>query len=1544
MSGLPARNNLNRKKRPRARISLAGVNVVAPPEQGFQRQVENNDVSSPTVASLPPPGIPLEEGLGLNLSFDREPSWENLAKAAEESSSEKKNPDKTRTSSIEADPHVVNSATKSRSDAELSEIFTEFRSLETQLPGTSAPSERDSAVANSPPPSVTPEEEEMVLNDDLRMEEEELMQQLDDEITRAEEGEILAELEQEIEREEAIANEQRITARTAQASTSPGRRPAMLSNNNTIRKEWDLPGFVEDMGNDLTKKEFDDFLAFFRQSEKVRDSDKAEQLHADLEFCNDSTRHKTKLLAKGEASLVAQLEMASKSWAAYRTDMNEVRRVLMDGDSVLFDFLIYDTDTCGLIFDTCEWGYRDTDNRKGVPVRISKSLGGPLHDLFGQALGNSAVAVISTDRNGSLKSAIELKELLDEVHEKKDSCIGLTFCLSADIDLSLVPRMLPKLRWLRLCSTDGKLKEHLREGSEVLEIAASNAVYTTAIPSSPPTSIDEIERAKRSIMRRMSSVEVDIWVDLTFNLGAGCLPPQLGNEYIWLHMFQPGGQMSRLLGKDIGVSGAVLLAIDGVATKTWAQFERIRERPGPRKLFVLTLVFFDGVNLKDINRNKIDRPPRRRNGELYPLLIPQENILLECPPADSAFTSALPSLPINLSQNELNQTCEGMLKNRRSIVVEFWVPTIVSLGAKVFPGKEHAFLELLPDGILAQLLGKEYGDFGMMLLEMNGARIKDAKEFRVHQVKCASEKYRLKLLCFDGVDLSGVDRHHLAAPPRRRSGEKYPLHWGRKAILEWGPSTFPKTSGSTEELPSCSRNLTDDVIAKIRENRRSVRLKLRLPSTGQLGATLSFGYSGGWLRVDNETANAEGGGSGFLSEVLGKSFHADVLLVESVNDFKINSTDEFRKQRHSQFPDDFVVSVLTFDDVDLSSLDCTKLVACPRRQNGERYPLHTHKQDDPRTLSSGLDMTKFTSHGIIDADTHSREAPVAPLVNAKSTLNRSEGAKKKISMCIPRKVMEKDGTSIILNKRSFDRDFYQSIFLKKVKQKHMDSLLKGFSFNLQIQDTGTKPGSSYAVVAEGDATLVDFWKTNLKSWALSIKKTPPVSSCLPQNAINEVSKPKKGAEGLENLIDAPAKGKHDADDAFSPRGLIKTSDIPESEPSTEVDNEKVINKIVQNARSVRLKFHVPSKDALGASIHFYSGNAFLNNFKEGGALSLLLGKAYQGDGVVLEYVNGMKVQTLAQFKDERKNCFEKSRDLELWVLCSDGVDLSSIDPSMVIEAPQRQNGERYPLHLYSREGSNSSFTTKRKLDTGVEADSHESSFNDTRVIQSHKHQKISIPYDKGAAPPSVLGNVVEGKDGGYNTDDHFASKAANLKNPDNSRGRAVPKDTSADAVLNESNGNPSYAHEEPSDGGEKTPLHETTTKHKDDSIDGDFPIEANDEDHEDEMPENNDPMAMRIRRRGLTGSDMIDGESSSRPDKQQKTNSLIANMVASSSGPMKPKKVVKYDNFKVSFDSSKPLGGYFVDDVTSKSCKVHSIALGGQIDREKRIRKGMLNF
>ena len=99
------------------------------------------------------------------------------------------------------------------------------------------------------------------------------------------------------------------------------------------------------------------------------------------------------------------------------------------------------------------------------------------------------------------------------------------------------------------------------------------------------------------------------------------------------------------------------------------------------------------------------------------------------------------------------------------------------------------------------VFGKAYGDWGAAVIRVNGKTIDSITRFR-EEIEKNMQPCRLSLLCFDGVDLSEMDRSKLVAPPRRRNGHKYPMHlYPKSSAIGTAPQTENEVAKRKRILP-----------------------------------------------------------------------------------------------------------------------------------------------------------------------------------------------------------------------------------------------------------------------------------------------------------------------------------------------------------------------------------------------------------------------------------------------------------------------------------------------------------------------------------------------------------------------------------------------------------------------------------------------------------------------------------------------------------------------------------------------------------------------
>jgi hypothetical protein len=583
---------------------------------------------------------------------------------------------------------------------------------------------------------------------------------------------------------------------------------------------------------------------------------------------------------------------------------------------------------------------------------------------------------------------------------------------------------------------------------------------------------------------------------------------------------------------------------------------------------------------------------------------------------------------------------------------------------------------------------------------------------------------------------------------------------------------------------------------------------------------------------------------------------------------------------------------------------------------------------------------------------------------------------------------------VFLDRERFDGEFFESIFRRKVVD---PSMLETFQYSLREDQSPMSGGTSYVVIAEGEPMLIDIWKQNLNEWAADIEKNAllDVTSCNVRDINREASGVDLHSGASRSSMQesctrhSPSSNlsrpnEEDADSflEWPPVHFTKTSALPESVPANDEEYGEAIRRIVGSPRSVRLDLLVPSEGSLGARLFFDGtilGYGWLFDFKPGQALSKICGDAFGNWGVVVESVNGVRVLCSDDFLEQKK----KKDYMELCVICFDGVDLSSVDRSRISKCPRRLDGTKYPLNLNRKHDADPGIVSKTKPDRQPDVEAHNldpDAWMESRVPKRRKTN--ARPTEKGIveaetrteeAAEAIAKEV--GKDASacslvsrevYHMDSASSSQGHNARTPaSDPTNQHTRRTTAAGLPVQMSSNENKYNDADKQNARENISSSQNCkvgAESKNDSrkivaintFDGEsgtdrdlrdvdyFPTPDDDNDSRSTINHIGDSLVPPTRKRRLSEPNLSDRLP--RLPKKQRSTSVIESKAPGGAAP-KHTQVVTYDEFVKVFDSSKPLGAYFIEEFVKnvKRSKVHSITPGGQMDLDKRIRQGEYN-
>ncbi len=889
------------------------------------------------------------------------------------------------------------------------------------------------------------------------------------------------------------------------------------------------------------------------------------------------------------------------------------------------------------------------------------------------------------------------------------------------------------------------------------------------------------------------------------------------------------------------------------------------------------------------NKNTNDRQPVENTS-------PGDSDVLEYPPAGYVLTSALPKSPPS-AELGIDDAVSQILENDRSVEVELLMPVAGALGAKLyFKGiKSSGFLHhFSPEGALARTLGKEFSNWGAVLSAVNGAIIRNASDFKEAKQKVGNVgTYRLRLLCYDGIDLSGVDRTRLACPPRRQNGEKYPLHLHVKggnslashgdrsngpAFMARSISTMSATDKKNVLAESNrdgeGRNANVAILSKhidqssISDNKETESMTSRgkhasPPRTSQGGVQNSKTGRVGEVLMEEDPPENTGKKTIYLP-----------YRMKSFGDHDFFSEEQFQME----FMEIFLDEIRKKDPTKVHSLE---------------YSL-TRDRARP-------DKYKFVASGDI--------ATVDELMKRAMAWNRFISATTKLD------IIFKDPSSIIAEfnvktTHSLGFSFLNVRNLSNEHRRQLDYDHPGLWFGISdnegmiVQKLGREVCSIVAALVAIDGILItrEYQVQQLLSQDTTseLAITVCVHKDTPLDRYNQGVKFRllKETVFFDALRGFPETKRLRSHHAISgevnsflehpPPGFVPTSALPTVPPTNENEFGKVIEKLLKDERSVEIELLLPTNVPLGAQLCYppkTKGVGWLHRFRPGSTIADIFGNAFGDWGAAVLSINGKKTYSVSHFQTE-KGKTKNGEIFRLKLLCFDGVDLSDVDRSKIFNPPRRLNGQKYPMHLHPKISISSDSGTKGAFDAS------------SNIMHQTEKRKIDVssPNHHEMKKARKSTDVYDGIHGEF---------------PKMLLGPSIPKKTAS-----ESNNPLLIAAMDvdrlPSKGGIEQ------------DISGDSSSLDNDSDFAKLSPR---------KRKALNSS-----ASSLVPQpKLQRTESQTRSIQAKGNGTS-----AMSNAFDKTFRTNRPLGAYFVTErVDGRNvCKVRSVHVGGQAFREKSIREG----
>lgn len=1373
---VPPRARGNRK-RPRPVISIAGIQVCAPPERRFHdpsssssssnnvgKQIAAGTAATVVVPPLPPPpqddvvfqevnNNPATDAAGPVplFNFSREPSWEDLSRAVVEEQEQEQAPpiavdnSPAETAPLErpsSKPHspanVVTDKVMADTESSLLEQGT-FSDNEND-DGRQKKKRRQQEASEKPPPRPLEESSSSVLNNRSMdraaclAEEEELMHRLDLDILRAEEEDIMRRLDLDIQAaESAEAAERVVQEQLTQGGLLPSTEFGVF---HTTSGGPSSPLPVRDLRKTSMPGSSPGVAKSPRSTTDVRAPSKspttAEQ--------RGSLAEDTKTSGKTSISPARELRKASMPGSLQQTEKSSQSARAPKSTEVRRD--VGETSSEDAISDSVERSPTTIPKKKSTADQSSgsPSVNGSFDSSDRRKIFRTTFLRRPKMLNGGLAFTQEefQSSLMDPFIDEQDPSKLLDFDFSLQID---------------------PIKTHLysfeaKGGAMVINVLTNRVKQWVAY---------RVKMAKLScIMHDGHSQVVDIIAPPGQHLGIS-----FGN---WEHylsekqlisnvgavLFEATdktGMIARKFGPTVTKIAAAIIAADGTPFYSPSKLQEYLDEKRKARTFVrLTLCFHKDTDLsrgsgalprirrlrdeerpspesKLYSRSRSDSTPESQPSSPSPTAMAADDGWLEYAPPRFIYASALPtSVPEN--KREIQERIVHVLEDEKSVELEVLMPAGDVLGAQLFFSEKTGGVGWLysfkAGGSIENALGKEFGSIGVVLRAVNNIEVFSVADFKKAKENVGNNDcYTLSLICYDGIDLSGVDRSRLAKPPRRRNGEKYPLHLYPQsdaagmaaAVVSKGlkrPTSIDSVQVREEVGGTADAHPTPPSTKKLRvlpepsprEQRKPVVLAPLPESDDRLSANptqsnLTMVIPRRSIVASNPTKEASTANQSSAN----RPNHAVDMSEET-------SPRGDRVSIERNGPEGAVTACDRTEIHPLKPFDGQQIISLTKFN---RHFMPIIRSETRKLFPSTFDSFKAMAFNKMLGKSKAMELHASGDPDAVSFFFEKASSwidyMKKIGKLI---VMLKDPNSLVLDIRVSANENLGIKFIdtQHVLPDHIIDIHGGVWF--ELLDSGFIPQKLGPVLCKNPAAAIIAVNGDgsfscsrdlegLLAQQRKEKATIIITLCFFNKSIlgnkhgTQWNFRKLGGTEFYHRLSGVQVSSHvarPADDTlleYPPPDFIPTSALPKSPPKTVTEMQEAANKILSDEKSVEVEFLMPTRSTIGARLQFSDQVGWLYEFHPGGPLAAAFGKNPGDWFVVVLSLNGVRISGTSQFTEEKVKAGDRDT-LRLRVACFDGVDLSDVDHSRLVSSPRRRNGEKYPMHLYPKESKRTSIS------------------------------------------------------------------------------------------------------------------------------------------------------------------------------------------------------------------------------------------------------------
>jgi hypothetical protein len=243
---------------------------------------------------------------------------------------------------------------------------------------------------------------------------------------------------------------------------------------------------------------------------------------------------------------------------------------------------------------------------------LANALGGP-------SAYDSGCVILSVNRT-NVNKPTELRQLF--LNARSTAMVDLTLCLSKYADLSHLPDIscvnprrvdgrpfetesYDEIGLQRLAPTE--VSSASLQQTPYIEYPSEGSPQPSPLPRGTPRTPEEKHTAMHVMLQNGRSVEIDVEFSAVESLGASSMESNT-HQGLWIHNFQPDGQIMKVLGSKACTHGLVLLKANGLVIHSRDSFNEIKKlakNASSNPTFRVTFVMYDGIDLSEVNKTKV---------------------------------------------------------------------------------------------------------------------------------------------------------------------------------------------------------------------------------------------------------------------------------------------------------------------------------------------------------------------------------------------------------------------------------------------------------------------------------------------------------------------------------------------------------------------------------------------------------------------------------------------------------------------------------------------------------------------------------------------------------------------------------------------------------------------------------------------------------------------------------------------------------------------------------------------------------------------------